>query len=180
MLHGGDGVFDSGLVLKVGFTALRGLGVEFTVSTRISRPKWQTLRLGLAGSPTVVQSGVSSRMACGLRLPTGEGETRLKEYSVGANGEVHVGQPSPHMVSGAWYRVRMQIFPDGTCGFALDERPIWRSTKAQDPTLRYHPYIHGQTVGTRILVRSVEMWQGVKTDLDWASLERPSPPSAKE
>jgi hypothetical protein len=173
LLHAGDQTFDSGLILRSGFTTAGGLGAEFVVSTPVSRPKWQTLRLGLAMSPTVIPGGVSGAAGCNFRAVGSEGAEQMDLYASGATGDrhqMHEGRLPARLLSGAWYRVRLQIFPDGTCGLALDGAPAWRSSAPVSLEGRLHPYIHGQTVGTRILVRSLEMWQGVRPDVDWTRL----------
>jgi hypothetical protein len=35
--------------------------------------------------------------------------------------------------------------------------------------------LHGQSVGTRMLVGSLEVWTGVRADIDWAAAPRARP-----
>jgi hypothetical protein len=70
------------------------------------------------------------------------------------------------LAAGARYVVRLQLFPDGRCGAALDGVPIdvlWRP--AQIDSVRFTLY--GASVGTRHLVRRVRVVTGVPGDVAW-------------
>ena len=71
--------------------------------------------------------------------------------------------------------MRLQFFPAGTCGIAIGGVPVWRARK---PLLRLPP-LHlvfaGQSVGTRILVGPLEVWEGVRGGADWNALEPQRP-----
>ena len=70
------------------------------------------------------------------------------------------------MWRGERYHVRVQIFPDGRCGVALNGRPIGMSPDGGvEPTARM--YIDGSTVKTRILVFGVTVRRGVPGGVDW-------------
>lgn len=73
--------------------------------------------------------------------------------------------------SGRWYSVRLQIFPDGRCGVAIDGRPVART---ETPVVFERPVrvmLDGKSVGTMILVGRVEVWEGVRPDVDWGVLD---------
>ena len=72
---------------------------------------------------------------------------------------------------GRWYTVRVQVFPDGRCGLAIDGNPVDVVEGPVPLDRRYRLDISGKSVGTRILVGPVEVWQGVKGGVDWLSLE---------
>ena len=78
----------------------------------------------------------------------------------------------PLQPTGAWYRVRLQIFPDGTCGVAVNGRARWRSTSGAPPRERYRLVIGGNSVGSRMLVGPVEVWTGVRNDVNWGVVGR--------
>ncbi len=171
----GDGSFDSSVLAAAPMPSRRGVGAEFEVSTPIDRDKWQRIRVALLGEYSIGPSGLPvGTAACGFSTPTGEGAINLKRMGLGGQTGGATFDVPGWIRSGGWYRVRLQVFPDGTCGVALNGRAIWRSAQAMglDPGLRV--LMHGQTVGTMIVVRSVGTWQGVKTDLDWGlALESP-------
>ena len=78
----------------------------------------------------------------------------------------------PEANTGRWYRVRLQIFPDGRCGIAVDGKPL-----GIDATLRRldRPawlVVYGNSIGTRMLVGPLEVWEGVKEGVDWGRLSR--------
>lgn len=64
--------------------------------------------------------------------------------------------------SAEWHRVRIQLYPDGTCGFALDGREVWRSHLPVPLSGRARVALIGKTVGTRVLVGEVRVGAGVK------------------
>jgi len=74
------------------------------------------------------------------------------------------------MPTGGWHRLRVQLFPDGRCGFAVDGVPVWI---APEPVLLDAPLrilLQGRSHGTRMLVGPVALWTGVKGDIDWRLL----------
>jgi hypothetical protein len=74
--------------------------------------------------------------------------------------------------SGRWYTVRIQIFPDGRCAFALNGEAVWRSESAMSLDRPFGVLLEGKSVGTRILVGPLVVWEGVRADIDWDALDR--------
>ncbi len=169
----GDGSFDSGLLGLVAIGTSRGMGADFLVSTPIDRTKWQSLRLHLISHPTVGANGMATgQLSCGFTIPTGEGDSNKNRIGFTGGGL----RPAPaELVSGRWYRLRLQVFPDGTCGVALNGRALWREDRGANHD-SVQVLAHGQSVGTRVAIRSIETWQGVKPDVDWGRLEVPRTP----
>lgn len=167
----GDNTFESGAVTLQGFSSDKGVGVETTMIVPVQRPKWQDLKLGLGELSRVAAQGGVTILGCHFAFPAGEGVDMIGTMSLTLNvGGVNVTAP-PSLNDGRWHRLRMQVFPDRTCGIALDGRPVWRSAA---PLARLGPFrlaISGHSVGTRVLVGPVDIWEGVKTDLDWRVLE---------
>jgi hypothetical protein len=53
----------------------------------------------------------------------------------------------------------------------MDGQPILLSGGSLALDRPYRVLIEGKSVGTRILVGPLEVWEGVRTDVDWASLD---------
>ena len=170
----GDGSFDSGVLSIAGINPRHGLGAEFLVSTPIGRDKWQRLRLSLEGGATIAPSGMATgRVACSFQIPSGEGEDNKGQMGFGGDNGAALF-PAPREVrSGAWYRVRLQVFPDGSCGVAVNGRAIWRSNRGAVLDSALQTQLSGQSVGTMIAVAAIERWQGVRVDIDWNGLRTP-------
>ena len=89
---------------------------------------------------------------------------------MGANAGREVGIPEvdPTLGDGtAWHRVRVQIFPDGGCGIAIDGRPVWISTAK---LLRRGPpivFAYGMSYQPDLLVQEIETWEGIRGGVDW-------------
>ena len=173
--NNGDNTFASGAVSVQGYTAEAGLGVEALVSTPITRPKWQRLKLSLMADIVIESNGSTGLRACGFDLPVSEGARYLDSLTVsgGEGGAIMFADPA--LRSGRWYRVRLQLFPDASCGVAIDGTPLFRSSPGIDLRKTYFVATSGQSVETRILVGPLSVWQGVRTDVNWARLDRPQP-----
>jgi hypothetical protein len=76
---------------------------------------------------------------------------------------------------GAWWRLRLQIFPDGRCGFAINGVPIWRSLDPMPTNRPYWVRLGHQSAETRVLHGPLQVWQGVRTDVDWSLLPERAP-----
>jgi len=77
------------------------------------------------------------------------------------------------MISGSWYAVRIQLFPDGRCGLAINGKPVWITNDALATNQRYRLLLWGNSLGNRMLVGPVKVWEGVPGDVDWSALDRP-------
>ncbi|HEX9727358.1 MAG TPA: AAA family ATPase [Gemmatimonadales bacterium] len=180
--HRGDSSFHSGVYSRRAFDARRGLGVEAMVSTRVEALQWQYLSVQLdaaldsaglvgwdhrSGAPP---SHGDAQRSCGVRYPDGDGFQNLNRIG-GPPGRVPV---DTSLRSGRWYTLRLQIFPDGRCGVAIDGQPLARSHTplALDRPFRVH--LTGKSVRTRILVGPLEVWEGVRGDVDWSRLDAES------
>lgn len=110
--------------------------------------------------------------ACGVGIPGGEGASSQQTMSTTSSG-VSVNVPVPRSASnGTWHTVRVQIFPDGRCGTALDGKPLAIVDGVLPLDERYWLNISGKSVGTKVLVGPVEVWQGVRGGVDWSAARR--------
>jgi hypothetical protein len=112
------------------------------------------------------------REACDLQYPNGEGylSARRLTAETGLQTQAIVVHPDS-MISG-WHRFRIQVFSDGTCGFALDGKPIWRSTARIPLDVDYRILLAGKSAGTKMIAGPLALWQGVKLDVDWFAIPK--------
>ena len=71
-----------------------------------------------------------------------------------------------------WMQVRLQIFPDGRCGAALDGRARSRLSVPLALDRPFRVIVQGMSVGTEVLVGPMTIWSGVKKGVDWTALDR--------
>ena len=70
--------------------------------------------------------------------------------------------------------MQLQIFPDGRCGVALEGRPLGLSRDIVPTSERYWVVVEGNSLENRMLVGPLEVWEGVRGDIDWSRLGRGS------
>ncbi len=92
---------------------------------------------------------------------------RISLESIGSPGPLNVRD---NLKSGNWYRLRLQVFPDGSCGLALNGVALARTPPALKLDRKFRILLGGQSVGTRLLVGPLEAWRGVRTDVDWSRM----------
>lgn len=178
--NAGDGVYPSAVVLRQGLDAREGLGVELRLSTPITRPKWQRARTFFdAGIDTAALVAADPRKAaptlgtaeaqCGFEYPL-SGEWGVTHGGVrgGVGRRLAVGGDAASMRTGRWWTLRVQLLPDGRCGVALNGRVLWISPEpiALDRPFRLH--LGDESAGTRMLHGPLEVWRGVRPDIEWA------------
>lgn len=173
-LNNGDSQFDSGAFSRFTLDGARGGGIEVLVSTPINALKWQSLKLSLGSIPGWIASGATGESVCRFDIPGGEG-TRLVRFSAGVISQVLGGDTLfTRLSAGDWYSVRIQRFPDETCGLAINGIPLARGFSLPISSSKLAVTIAGQSVGTRMLVGPLMGWSGVRTDVDWSSLDLPA------
>ena len=186
--HRGDSTFHSGAYSRRTFDASRGLGVEAAASTPVDALQWQDLVISLdpdlddaalaawdhqTGSPPKVGTTLST---CAMHYPGGDGFINLQRVGLSSANITRLLPVEPRLRSGDWYRVRIQIFADGRCGIALDGQPVWRGESRLSLDRPYHVRMEGKSVRTRILVGPLEVWEGVRGDVDWSALDERTQP----
>lgn len=182
LLNNGDGTFFSGVYLRRKVDASRGLAMDLEFSTSITEPKWQVTIAGLySGIDAAAFEGWDHRTGylpfrtrtsgCDVAYPDGEGP--LAATRIGGLGDLirATGNPAIRLQNGAWWRVRLQVFPDGRCGIALHGTPlVIGGVQQRPPDRETRVVLQGSSVGTRILVGRVRISTGVPTDMDWTHL----------
>lgn len=181
-LNNGDGRFSSGGYSARAFSASSGLGLEVDFSTPVTSTHWQLLYIQLDADMDSValarwdhstaflprpDLGTGASTVCSAFVPAGEGwdASRLLGLQTGLR-EVSVALPRASL-EGRWYRVRVQLFPDGRCGVAVDGRPVWVSGSTLPLDRPFRVVLHGNSAGTRMLFGPLEVWEGVRGDVDW-------------
>jgi hypothetical protein len=177
----GDSTFSSGVYLKRDLATADGVGIELDVSAPITDREWQNLSVTLVSVTPADRRGwdvekgnlpIAQRewRSCGVAYPalTPPGGPQL-----GLAAGVHRVLSAPASMSrGEWVRIRIQFFPDGRCGAAVNGEPQAIADRqvplGDSATLLVGGYSHR----TRFLVGHLEVWTGVRRDVDWSALDR--------
>ena len=176
--NNGDHSYASGVYSKARYSMERGLGVEAVVRAPVTAPQWQVINLTLTADldsarlaawnhrdgapPTQTPTNSAS---CDAGVPAGEGPPAFQEVGLSSQG-LAIRLPA-RWLDGTPHRVRVQIFPDGRCGLAVDGRAVAIVPGTLPVSARYLVMIAGNSVGSRMLVGPVTIWEGVRTDVDW-------------
>ena len=184
----GDSSFPSGVYSRRAWSARGGVGAEITASVPLNAIQWQTQTLSLdAGLDSAALArwdhrvGALDPVAAPARhemlraLPCGEGPISRRAIGVSQGPESKLIEPPADMRIGAPHRLRVQILADGRCGVAVDGRAVWISRGSVPLERPFRVVLEGKSHRTRILVGDVEVWQGVRADVDWRAVEAHRP-----
>jgi hypothetical protein len=159
-----------------------GVGVELDVSTPLTSLVWQNLNVALSVATAsdvstwdleqgILHMSNQEWRECRAVYPATESEAGQRTLRLAAGIGRTVSVPSA-TASGRWTRVRLQVFPDGRCGVAIDgvARAIVnrRASLGDSAIFLIQSYSHR----TRILVGPLEVWTGVRRDVNWDAVER--------
>lgn len=173
-LNNGDRYYFSGAYSAASFDVRRGLWVEANISTPINRHgQWQEqlLTLFAASDSTwlTAWNHVNGDMTpgdCRVYFPSGDGAHHGD--SIFVQGPL----PGPRFPAPSWlrtgrpFRALIQVFPDGRCGFAVNDEVLWISPPAfRDSLARVK--IDGRSVETRILVGPLRVASGIAPQVQW-------------
>ena len=131
--NNGDGEFYSGAYSTGEFDASRGLAIDAEFSTPITRTQWQMISVITAGQRELrsdcdvgSQDRISARWTdarrpdCAFVYPKGEGPlARTRAAGADPLPSTLNGRPL-ELWRGAWHVLRVQLMPDGRCGYAID------------------------------------------------------------
>ncbi len=115
--------------------------------------------------------GAFPEEACGFGYPNGEGMAPVGRAALNAGGGRRALAADSTWRLGAWHRIRIQLFPDGECGIAIDGVPVWRSPGRIPVDQPYRIVIAGNSADTKVLVGPLQVWRGVRKDIDWALVD---------
>ena len=180
MMNNGEGSHSSGVYTEREHATARGLALDARVSAPINEVQWQTISVELGSYLSVPglarwdhRTGGLPRLPgstawCHVRYPGSyEGKGWGDSLQVGAaNERFTVAAPSVFK-TGQWFDVRVQLFPDGRCGFAINGVPLIVSAPRAiwQPTVRV--MLYGNSAWTNILVGETTLREGVPDDIDW-------------
>ncbi len=182
--NAGDSTWDSGAYSRARFHAGAGFGLETTLSSPMTDVQWQSLVISVGPARD------SSEMAawdhrngrydaldpdaaggCLVQYPYTDGAIGRNGLRV-ANGVLRrVFEVPATYGTGTWYTVRLQLFPDGRCGFAVDGKPLWISENELPVHRPFRVVLQGRSYNTRMLVGPLQAWEGVRSDIDWGVLD---------
>ena len=178
--NNGDSQFYSGAYSLAEYDATRGLAIEAEFSTPVTRTQWQMISVDLFGGAafeSVAQwdhttgylpGRTGGQTSCQFVYPEGEGPS--------ARTQANVARPLPSSLSGkplelwrgAWHVVRVQIMPDGRCGYAIDGMVVGMGDGRSVPPPTARVVLQGMSVGTRMLIGRVRVFTGVPPGVDWS------------
>jgi hypothetical protein len=182
LLNNGDGNFLSGVYYRRAFDARQGIAIDFDVSSPVDRLQWQNIHVGLQGFANFkdverwdhrtgyLGSYVGNVPGCFFTYPEGEGEGSPTGTPWYSSMQTAMGDSSFNLYDGRWYHVRLQLFPAGRCGIAINGKAVIISDGPGAPRAPIVPIIQGNTVGTRMLVGHLVLRSGVPDDIDWTGL----------
>jgi hypothetical protein len=182
LVPNGDSTWLNGVYLLRRVPGGAGVGAEFEVSVPLTQREWQEIYLTLLSTDSLDTTAWDLRDG---RLPVPGEQWRecLARYpaaeSKAGHGEMLMvwgltrTLPAPAaMAGGAWTRIRLQAFPDGRCGLAVDGRAVAvldrRAPAADSMTVM----LQSRSQRTKVQVGRVEVWLGVRRDVDWATVGR--------
>jgi DNA-binding SARP family transcriptional activator len=195
--NNGDGNFFSGAYLKLPLAPRNGIAVDVELSSPITRQQWQVTFVFIRSATYLAavrtwdhRTGYLPSMSsptdgCSFGYPLGEGpNAALAATPIGNLDTAGNGLFAP-IANGRTFHLRMQILPDGRCGWAIDGHPllIRPSNGVSDDAKTIA--LEGSSVDTRMLVGTIRVYDGVPTDIDWTSLRarhnewRPDAPAAR-
>jgi hypothetical protein len=189
LLNNGDGSFSSGVYSLAKYPTTNGLAVDTWISTPLTDHQWQIVNVSLENTlaDSVLEkwdhgAGNMPRRAndwpaCGVGYPTHEGPAYGDTIaSVFDRPSTAASLPAPHSFrSGTWFHVRLQIFPDGRCGVAVNGIPTAGAQLGTIPDSVDRVVISGNSAGTKVLVGPLTVRTGVPDDIDWSQLGKPIP-----
>jgi DNA-binding SARP family transcriptional activator len=189
LMNNGDGSFSSGAYSLAKYPTANGLALDAWLSTPLTKPQWQVANVSLddALTETVLETwdhgaGNMPRRStdwpsCSAMYPTSEGPAyadSIASMFAGSSSTVTALAP-PSFRTGAWFHVRLQIFPDGRCGVAVNGVPTVRGQFGTIPDSVERVVIFGNSSETKVLVGPLTIRSGVPNDIDWAQLGKPIP-----
>ena len=182
--NNGDSQFYSGAYSIAEYDATRGIAIEAEFSTPVTRTQWQMISVDLFGSSQLepvarwdhttgyLPGRTRGQTSCQFVYPEGEGPS--------ARTRANVAKPLPTTLDGrllelwrgAWHSVRVQMMPDGRCGYAIDGVVVGMGDGGSAPPPTARVVLQGMSVGTRMLIGHVRVFTGVPPGVDWSRAKR--------
>jgi hypothetical protein len=178
MLNNGEGSYESGVLSRTTAVPDSGVALDVVVRTPITLPQWQVLLLSVTGRDVAPYRNASASNAtpyaaidaelCDLGYPPEgriAGPAPLMSIAIaGVGARLRV----PDLNSGEPWTLRLQLFPDGRCGVAINGKPLGILNARHRPIPVVRLRLGGNSYQTRIAVGRLRFYEGVLTDVDWA------------
>jgi hypothetical protein len=182
-LNNGDGNFFSGAYLRRGLDPTHGLALDVDLATPITRTQWQVIiavMFQVGDSSTLTKwdhrtgylpSDIAGpRLSCVLAYPEGEAADAARHASPLGELAKATGNPRFRLDTGAWWHLRLQLFPDGRCGVAINGQPLLIDHEGFVSARPVRLLFEGSSVGSQVLVGPLRVVAGVPADIDWTTL----------
>jgi DNA-binding SARP family transcriptional activator len=182
--NNGDSSYKSGVYSKRAWSATGALGAEATFMVKLSTIQWQTQTMSLDASldsaalaqwdhrtGALDERRTLADARCSVEFPNQQGPPDSARIGVSTVEGDQFAAPRD-MRLGNPHRLRVQILPDGRCGVALDGRAMFISRGSVSLDRPFRLVLQGMSHDTRVLVGGVEVWQGVRGDVDWSAVPR--------
>jgi len=180
-LNRGTYLHSGGIALRTPLPLDRGLTIEYWASVPVTRPLWQSVKVGLyAAAADSFHAGpgdesAPNAAAVSLEAPNpNDARRQMMAVVSDANPRFeYVALPS-RLADGRWHRYRMVVYPHGEVRWFADGIEAMPPARANiDGEKRWTLVIAGRSVGTMAMVDDVRVWQGVL--LDPVQPEPPTP-----
>ncbi|MBI3569068.1 MAG: AAA family ATPase [Gemmatimonadetes bacterium] len=180
LLVNGDSSFESGVYERVWHRVGSGLALHAELSMPRSAAQWQEIAAIFMAPDSVAlakwnhvkgSEPIGLGDACGINMPHAEGYPGMtKGDAVAPAGGTRVFD-AQWALRGAWVTIDVQIFPDGTCGVAVNGRPLVRSTGWVNVRAPQALHLQGKSWHTTSAVGPLEIWTGIRPGIDWSVLQ---------
>ncbi len=171
-LNHGTYLHPGGIALRTRLSLERGVTIEYWVSVPVTRPLWQSVKVGLYASPAdSFQLGPSDESvpnvaAVSLEAPNpNDARRQMMAVVSDANPRLEYVALPRRLADGGWHRYRLVVYPQGEVRWFADGieamPPIQASVGARK---LWTLVIAGRSVGTLAMVDDVRVWQGVLLD----------------
>jgi hypothetical protein len=168
----GDGNLLDGIVLRRRLTSAQGLTVEFEVLLPLTSAKWQRLNASLCGRQPVdvgASRGNDTNCENGHLIAFLYPAEELAKFdptsaAFAFREDVRHLSVDPRQVGERWLPVALQVQPDGYAALALNYGRVATSRvrKPNATELEWELRFFGSAVGTRLYIRNLRVWQGLR------------------
>jgi len=176
----GDGSYGSGAYSRQSWAG-QGFGVEARISLPRNQAQWQQASVGLFGGvryaelarwdhgngPAPLWNDAERTGSCAVNMPAGETFEFRRSFSVSAGTFGDSFEVDTTLFNGEWFRLAIQILPDGRCAIAINGVTAWFSPIRVRTDEPFTIVLGNSSDRTRVLHGAIDAWTGVRSDIDW-------------